>query len=162
MRDVIGKMQQFLYVREDSLYRRPTGLHTLTTERVKDVYMSGFKDVFERGILIPHSKYLLDEMKAIVRDGGSIEATGDAYDDRVVSAALAVKAWNDQLRTRLITQNHIWVPPEKRKELEQAPDTPLGRNIRNYLTNIGVIPKPQGEPPKVHAYNLPKNTTVLR
>lgn len=154
MRDVVGKMQQFLYVREDSVYRRPSGLHTLTTERTKDVYMSGLKDVFERGIFVPHSKYLLDEMKSVIRDGGSIEAAGDAYDDRVVSAALAVKAWNDQLRMRLITNNVLWIPPEQRKEMDKSTPTVLGRRVHTYLQDIGYVNKPQVEQ-KVHAYNLP-------
>ena len=154
MRDVIGKMQQFYYAREDSITRRPTGLHTLTTQRVKDVYMSGLKDVFERGIFVPHSKYLIDEMKSVVRDGGSIEAPGDAHDDRVVASALAVKAWQDQLRSRLINQNVIWVSPEDRKFAEVKPDTPLGRNVRSYLQDIGFIGTANPEPPPVHAYNL--------
>jgi hypothetical protein len=172
MRDVVGKMQQFLFVREDSLYRRPTGLHTLTTQRVKDVYMSGLKDVLERGVFVPHSKYLLDEMKTVIRDGGVIEASGDAHDDRVVSAALAVKAWNDQLRMRLINQNVIWVPPEKRAQYEppdlstQAGRTSavVGRQLRTYLKDIGVLHTPKPET-GVKAYNvekIPKGTTVMR
>jgi hypothetical protein len=155
MRDVVGKMQQFLYVREDSIMRRPSGLHTLTTDRVKDVYMSGLKDTFERGIFVPRSKYLLDEMKTVIRDGGSIAAPGDAHDDRVISAALAVKAWNDQLRMRLINQNVVWVPPEQRSMVEKPPDTVLGRGVRSYLQGIGYMTKPTGEEPRVRAYNLP-------
>lgn len=153
MRDVVGKMQQFYYAREDSLTRRPTGLHTLTTQRVKDVYMSGLKDVFERGIFEPHSRYLLDEMKSVVREGGSIEAPGDAHDDRVVSTALAVKAWQDQLRAKLINMNVVWVPPEQRGSIEAPPDTPLGRNVRNYLEAIGYMEKPKVDS-GVRAYNL--------
>jgi hypothetical protein len=153
MRDVIGKMQQFYYAREDSITRRPTGLHTLTTQRVKDVYMSGLKDTFERGIFIPHSKYLLDEMKIVVRDGGSIEAPNQGHDDRVVAAALAVKAWNDQQRARLINQNVVWVPPEDRAMVEARPDTPLGRGVRNYLQSIGYMERPKVDS-GVRAYNL--------
>jgi hypothetical protein len=153
MRDVVGKMQQFYFAREDSITRRPTGLHTITTERTKDIYMSGLKDCFERGIFVPHSKYLVDEMKSVVRDGGSIEAPGDAHDDRVVSAALAIKAWNDQLRLKLINQNVVWVPPEDRAKIEAQPVTPLGRNVRNYLAGIGYTEKPKVDT-GVKAYNL--------
>lgn len=154
MKDVIGKMSEFLYVREDSLYRRPVGIHTLTTERIKDTYMSSLKDAFERGIFVPHSRYLLDEMKAVVRDGGKIEAPESAYDDRVVSAALATKAWNDQLRSKLINMNLVWVPPEERAKHEPAVQTPLGRNVRTYLEQIGYIEKPKAET-GVKVYNLP-------
>ena len=153
MRDVVKKMQQFYFSREDSVTRRPTGVHTITTERVKDIYMSGMKDVFERGILVPHSKYLLDEMKIVVRDGGTIEAPNDGHDDRVVSTALAVKAWNDQLRSRLINQNVVWVHEADRAKLEAQPVTPLGRNVRNYLATIGYTERPKVDSP-VRAYNI--------
>jgi hypothetical protein len=152
MRDVVGKMREFLYVREDSLYKRPAGIHTLTTERIKDTYMSMCKDNFERGILVPHSRFLLDEMKSVVRDGAKIEAPGEAHDDRVVSLALAVKGWNDQLRSRLINSNVVWIPPEERKTAEPNAETPLGRNIRNYLTGIGYLEKPKVDT-GVKAYN---------
>jgi hypothetical protein len=155
MRDVVGKMQQFLDIRVDSLYRRPMGIHTLTTSRTKDIYMSTLKDAFERAILVPHSKYLLDEMKAVVRDGATIGAPEHSHDDRVVSSALSAKAWNDQLRSMLINRSIVWVPPEKRKDLEQPPDTPLGRNVRNYLTEIGYIEKPRAES-GVKVYNIGK------
>lgn len=153
MRDVIGKMQEFLYVKEDSIYRRPIGLHTLTTLRIKETYMGGFKDAFERSLFVPHSKYLLDEMKAVIRDGAEIGAPESAKDDRVIACALAGKAWNDQLRMRLINQNVVWVPPEERNSLKQPPDTPLGRNVRSYLAQIGYSDKPKAET-GVRGYNL--------
>jgi hypothetical protein len=153
MRDVVKKMQQFYYAREDSVMRRPTGVHTLTTVRIKDIYMSGLKDAFERGVFVPKSKYLLDEMKIIVRDGAVIEAASEGHDDRVIAAALSIKAWNDQLRLRLINQNLVWVPPEQRDRLAPQPTTPLGRNIRNYLESIGYVDKPKTDR-GVHAYNL--------
>lgn len=153
MRDVVKKMQQFYFAREDSVTRRPIGLHTITTQRVKDVYMSGLKDSFERGVFVPHSKYLLDEMKAVVRDGATIEApTG--HDDRVVAAALGVKAWQDQLRMKLINANVVWIPPEERAKVKVQPDTPLGRNVRDYLQAIGYKEKPKNES-GVRTYNTP-------
>jgi len=152
MRDVVKNMSEFLYAREDSISGRPMGKHTLTTERIKETYMGLLKDNFERGIFTPHSRYLLDEMKTIIRDGGSIAAQGDAKDDRVIASALAVKAWNDQLRMKLIAQNVVWVPPEQRIERETPPDTVLGRSVRSYLQAYGVLPKPQMPNQGVRAY----------
>ena len=156
IRDVVKNMSEFLYAREDSITGRPMGKHTLTTERIKETYMGLLKDNFERGIFVPHSRFLLDEMKTIIRDGGSIASQGDAKDDRVIATALAVKAWNDQLRMRLINQNVVYVPPEERKAQAPPTQTVLGRGVRNYLMSAGVIPKPQMPNTGVRAY-IPPN-----
>ncbi len=152
MRDVVGKMSEFLYAREDSITGRPMGKHTLTTERIKETYMGLLKDNFERGIFVPHSRFLLDEMKTVVRDDGSICAQGDAKDDRVIASALAVKAWNDQLRMKLIARNVVYIPPEKRTSVAPPTETVLGRSVRNYLKAYGVLPKPQPINTGVRAY----------
>ncbi len=152
MRDVVGKMSEFLYAREDSITGRPMGKHTLTTERIKETYMGLLKDNFERGIFVPHSRFLLDEMKTVVRDEGSICAQGDAKDDRVIAAALAVKAWNDQLRMKLIARNVVYIPPDQRTSVAPPTETVLGRSVRNYLKAYGVLPKPQPINTGVRAY----------
>jgi hypothetical protein len=79
-------------------------------------------------------------MKAIVREEGRAPAgSGGAYDDRVMGSGLACIAWNDQLRTRLIAQNVIWLPPEQRPAIEDDRGEPVvGRAVRNYLETIGV------------------------
>lgn len=153
MMDVVRKMQEFLFVRSDSMMQRPQGKHTLTTTNVKDSYMSMFRDNFERSALVLHSKMLLDEMKGIIRDGGWIGADGAGKDDRVISGALAVKAWNDSLRQRLIASNVVWVPPEEQTQLAPAQDTVAGRLIRNYLQEIGALHKPKIDT-GVKAFNI--------
>lgn len=156
MRDVVRRMSEFLYAREDSMNARPQGKHTLTTERIKETYMGLMKDNFERGIFVPHSRFLLDEMQAVVRDEGRIAATSDAHDDRVIAAALAVKAWNDQLRPRMISQNIVWIPEDQRVELEPPAETVLGRSVRNYLTTVGIVPKPLNPNIAARVYNVPR------
>lgn len=152
MRDVVGKMSEFLYAREDSITGRPMGKHTLTTERIKETYMGLLKDNFERKIFVPHSRFLLDEMKTIVRDDGSICAQGSAKDDRVIASALAVKAWNDQLRMKLIARNVVYIPPEQRATVTVPTETVLGRSVQNYLRAYGVLPKPQPQNTGSRAY----------
>jgi hypothetical protein len=153
MRDVIRRMSDYLYAREDSITGRPMGKHTITTERVKESYMGLLKDNFERGIFVPHSRFLLDEMKTIVRDEGSICAQGDAKDDRVIASALAVKAWNDSLRMAMVTKSIVWLPPEERKALEsRPPDGVLPRVVRNYLVSVGALHKPQPINPNIKTY----------
>lgn len=156
MRDVVRRMSEFLYAREDSISGRPIGKHTLTNERTKETYMGLLKDNFEREIWVPHSRTLLDEMATVVRDGGRIIAQGRAKDDRVIAGALAVKAWNDQLRQRLIAQNVLYVPPEAALEEASAlAPTVLGRSVRNYLQAIGAVPRPAPPNAGVRAYNVP-------
>lgn len=141
MRDVVAKIQQYYFRRLDSIGGMPSAMHTLTNERSKEVMMTLYKDYFERGILVTHSRRLLDEMKAIVReDGRAPAASGTSKDDRVMASALATLAWNDQLRTRLIAQNVIWLPPKERPAIElPATDTTVSRQVRNYLQDIGVL-----------------------
>lgn len=155
MMDVVRKMQEFLYVREDSVSGRPMGKHTLTSDRIKDAYMTVFRDNFERGTLVPHSRLLLDEMKGIIRDGGWIGAEGEGKDDRPIAAALGVKAYNDQLKQRLISQNIIYIPPEQRDKVKVYPQSVLGRQLQNYLQMINEANNPKGSD-KVRAYNVGK------
>lgn len=140
MRDVVAKIQQYYFRRLDAIGGMPSAMHTLTSERTKEVMMNLYKDYFERGIMMLHSRRLLDEMKSIVREEGRAPAaSGTGKDDRVMSGALATMAWNDQLRTRLIAQNVIWVPPAERPKVEGAPrDTTISRQVRSYLQAIGV------------------------
>lgn len=141
MFNVVGKIQHFLYRRLDQIGGMPTAIHTLSNERLKDSMFSTYRDYYERDICILHSRELLSEMRAVRRpaDGGA-PAAESGNDDRVVGQVLACRAWNDQLRTRLIAQNVTWAPPQ---EGEQEPkiivaDSVLGRSLRNYLIDIGV------------------------
>lgn len=115
--------------------------------------MGLLKDNFERGLLVVHSRWLLDEMKSIVRDDGSIQAEGRGKDDRVIAGALGVKAYNDQLRLSLIARNVIWKPAEDTPPA--PPQSLLGRSVQNYLQATGVIPKPRPQNLGVRAYLPP-------
>ena len=77
-------------------------------------------------------------MKTIVRDNGSIEASGRNKDDRVIAAALAAAAFAEQVQPRLIAQGIT-----KEKSRSQEDKTPeeiaVGRNVSDYLKKIGMI-----------------------
>jgi hypothetical protein len=155
MMDVVRKMQEFLYVKEDSLLGRPAGKHTLTTDRIKDSYLSMYRDAFERGVYQPHSRQLLDEMQSIVRDGGWIGASGNSKDDRVIAAALAYKAYNDQLRLKLIARNVVYKEDEKPSApAKEGPDVGqmVDRAVKGYLVNLGY--KRKQEAAGVKVYNV--------
>ena len=87
------------------------------------------------------SRGLLDEMKSVVREGGSAPAAPDrSKDDRVIAACLACLTWNDQERTRLMTQNATFelVTASEGK----GPGGQVDRMVSNYLAKIGVKQQP--------------------
>ena len=97
-----------------------------------------FKDYFERGMLIARSVDLLDEMKGIVRDQGSIAAYGRGKDDRVIASALASAAFAEQLQPRLIAERLTRVQKESQDQLGvNAEAAQVQRQVGNYLKALG-------------------------
>lgn len=140
LRNVTAKMSEYLYSRPDSLGGVSNSKHTISTERTKESYMGLMKDAFERGLLVVHSRDLLDEMKLIIRDGGRIAAQGAKHDDRVIASALGVQAFNDQLRMKLLMRGVNF--KAKGEETVQEEPSYLGRQVRNYLESVGAVKKP--------------------
>jgi hypothetical protein len=66
--------------------------------------MNYAKDYFERQMMNVVSMDTLEEMKGIVREGGSIHAPGRGKDDRVIAMALAAAAYAEQLQPRLLME----------------------------------------------------------
>lgn len=100
--------------------------------------MSYFKDYFERGMMTVKSLDLIEEMKTIVRDGGSIQASGRNKDDRVIAAALGAAAFAEQVQPRLI-QMKITREVSKAQESQTPEEVAVGRNVSDYLKKIGVF-----------------------
>ena len=104
--------------------------------------MNNMRDYIERGMATIASRDLLDEMKSIVREGGSApEASSNAHDDRVVAASLALLAWNDQVRTKLMAAN-VTRNSELERSLEAQKSAIEVRGpsmVRNYLKDLGVL-----------------------
>jgi hypothetical protein len=100
LRNVLTMMRHYLYKRPDSMtgglaYQwRTSGVN-------KPPMMHAFKDAFELHRHIVNSMYLLEEMKTIVIDGGSIKAEGSNKDDRVIAAGLAHEAWRRWVQPKL-------------------------------------------------------------
>lgn len=100
--NVVRNIQNFLYKRVDQISGAPNALHWQTTLQSKERAMNTYRDYFERGIAVPMSEELIDEMKGIQREEGSApEASSRTKDDRVSGASLAVVAWAEQLMIRL-------------------------------------------------------------
>jgi hypothetical protein len=96
------------------------------------------KDYFERGMLNIYSEECIDEMKGIVRDGGTIAAAGRSKDDRVIAAALAAAAYAEQVQPRLIQMR---LTRDKKEVQDAESDHPgqaqVQKQVGNYLKALG-------------------------
>ena len=136
--DVLGHMTNYLWRRQDSLGGPTNSIGWLTTSASKERMLAYMKDYFERGMLAIYSLDTLDEMKTIVRDGGSIEASGRNKDDRVIASALACAAYAEQVQPRLI-QMKITRDVSRKKDAHNEPvGEAMNNNVGNYLKKIGV------------------------
>jgi len=142
LKDVLKNMREFMYRKYDSMYGGAGALHTQTTFQMKERMMNNMRDYIERDMALVSSKELLDEMKTIVRESGSAPAaSSNARDDRVIAAALAILAWNDQVRIRLMSVG-LTRKSEKRKieELNKSGVEIRGPAIvSSYLKDIGFL-----------------------
>lgn len=95
----------YLYNRYDS-YRSTTAKGFDTTWRSKMELMNQIRDSFSMDMMVIRSVPMLEEMTTIIhsRDDIAPQAPGRHKDDRVYAAALANRAWIDQLRSQLIQE----------------------------------------------------------
>jgi hypothetical protein len=135
--DVYANMQNYIWRRNDTLGGMSNSIGWLTTSATKERMLTYMKDFFERGMMDIYDMDTIEEMKTMVRDGGSIEASGRNKDDRVIASALAAAAFAEQVQPRLIAQKIT-------RNISRIQDdfTPeqltVGRNVSDYLKKIGV------------------------
>jgi len=145
MKRFFGGMSEFLYTRVDSLNRNPNARGTQSNYREKCRYMDYFRDNFTRGILVPHSRPLLEEMRWIVRQPGCAPGgTAHHPDDRVIGAALANYMWIDKLWYRLQQMGVSYVAEQKRKETGQPEPRPtvVASILERQMQLLGLKPPP--------------------
>ena len=130
---VIANIQNYLYKRLDN-FGAPAAYHWKTTTDTKERAFNLFKDCFERGILLCKSAALVDEMKNVVRDEGTIGAPGRGKDDRVVAGALATVAWADYVRLRLVQQGMT----RASSVAKDAQKDGSANNVTGFLKQIGL------------------------
>jgi hypothetical protein len=135
--DVYANMQNYIWRRNDTLGGMSNSIGWLTTSATKERMLSYMKDFFERGMMDIYDMDTIEEMKTIIRDGGSIEASGRNKDDRVIAAALACAAFAEQVQPRLIAQKITKNVSRTQDEFTPEQLT-VGRNVSDYLKRIGV------------------------
>jgi hypothetical protein len=139
---VTRNITSYLYKRLDSLTGTPGAIHTLMGNDFKERMLNTFRDYFERGMVEVRSRGLLDEMKSIVREGGSAPAAPDrAKDDRVIAASLACLTWNDHERVPLLARNATFDLVQSSES--KGPAGQIDKMVANYLQKISQPPKKQ-------------------
>ena len=140
--DVLGSMQNYIWRRNDTLGGMSNSIGWLTTSATKERMLNYMKDYFERGMMAIYSMDTIEEMKTMVRDGGSIEATGRNKDDRVIASALAAAAYAEQVQPRLIAQK-ITRDVSRKQEDFTPEQIAVGRSVSDYLKRIGIYGQDQ-------------------
>jgi hypothetical protein len=135
--DVLGSMSNYIWRRNDTMGGLSNSIGWLTTSQSKERMLSYMKDFFERGMMRIYDAETIDEMKTIVRDGGSIEASGRNKDDRVIASALAAAAFAEQVQPRLIMQK-LFRKTNQNKDTPTPEQEAVGRNVSNYLKALGI------------------------
>lgn len=95
--NIFSNVKQYLYGRVDSM-SAGRNLHFQTTGREKVYIMERLRDFVSTEKIIIRSMDTVEEMKAITREGDSIEAAGSKKDDRVMALALGVRCWEEKVR----------------------------------------------------------------
>jgi hypothetical protein len=137
--DVLSHMQNYIWRRNDNMSGPTNSIGWMTNAATKERMLSYMKDYFERGMMTIYSEDLLEEMKTIVRDSGTIQASGRNKDDRVIASALACAAFAEQLQPRLIQQRIT--RDLSRKQEAHAGQGAVGdvaqKKVSTYLKSIG-------------------------
>jgi len=137
--DVFGSMSNYIWRRNDSMSGISNSIGWLTTSSSKERMLNYMKDYFERGMMTIRSLETIDEMKTVVRNDGSIEASGRNKDDRVIASALAAAAYAEQLQPRLI-QMRLTRDVNKAQEKQTPEEVSMNKTVSTYLKQIGIHP----------------------
>ncbi len=102
LKNYFANTKNYLYARPDALVPGGGSFHHKTNGPNKVPMMERMRDFMTNGGLIIRSRELIDEMRAVTRDGDSIKAEGDDHDDRVLAMAMGILCWEQNERKTMI------------------------------------------------------------
>lgn len=137
--EVLSSMQNYIWRKNDTLGGLTNSIGWITTQASKERMLSYYKDYFERDMMTVRSEELLEEMKTIRRDGGTIAAPGRSKDDRVMATGLAAAAFAEQVQPQLLVRRITRDVSQKQQDYTPEELT-VGRNVSDYLRRIGFGP----------------------
>src|SRR5512146_215644 len=134
LQDVMGCIRHYFWVRPDNALSGMTkSIHWRTTDENKRAIMHAFRDSFEVGRMEVNSVELINEMRNVVNDEGSIGAAGRAKDDRVMAGALAHWPWLQSIKTNLSAQNLSYATAMRRAQMPYGNISMVQGHVMNYL-----------------------------
>src|SRR6266436_570420 len=137
LKNCLRNMRDFFYQRIDSMSGE-LAYHLFMSEDIKRMLMAGFKSAVELGRMEIRSLPLVEEMRRLVNDNGSINADGGGNDDRAVTAAMAYHCWRTWLQPMLIGMK---MTRERAMDIDaRGGEQPIDKLILSYLkrSNISV------------------------
>lgn len=135
--NVLSSMQNYLWRKNDNLGGVTNSIGWVTSHGSKERMLAYFKDYFEREMMKVRSMDLVEEMKSIRREGGTIAAPGRSKDDRVMATGLASAAFAEQVQPQLIARRITRKVSEEQEEYTPE-QLSVGRNVSDYLKKIGM------------------------
>ena len=135
--NVLTSMQNYLWRKNDNLGGVTNSIGWVTSHGSKERMLAYFKDYFEREMMKVRSMDLVEEMKTIRREGGTISAPGRSKDDRVMATGLAAAAFAEQVQPQLIARRITRKVSEDQEEYTPE-QLSVGRNVSDYLKKIGM------------------------
>lgn len=145
MRDTLGMMKYYLYRRLDSPYGGVGAYHTLATQKMKWRMLGAFNDLIEKREGVIHSPELLEEMKTVVVDEGTLGAPDRAKDDRVIASALAAVMYLEGMRIPLEQMGFSYGREMQKRgrfeetgRIETPNETALSKAVKGYMNRVGI------------------------
>jgi hypothetical protein len=101
-----------------------------TTLETKFTFMMQFADRFMLNEFEINSVPCLEEMKRLKKDGRSLEPEGKGKDDRPISCGLATRAYMDDVRKKLVSENRTYAIEMQREAMGGAEDSMQARYMQ--------------------------------
>lgn len=137
--DVMGSIRHYFWMRPDNtMSGAGKAIHTKMDEYTKRAIMNSFKDSFEIGRMVLKSTEMVNEMRSVVNEEGSIGASGRAKDDRVIAAALAHWVWVQSIKSQLTAQRMTFANVRHQEENSVGTPGQINRSVFQYLRQAGI------------------------
>lgn len=102
--DLFNNARNYIYQRSDSM-GAGHNYHFKTNGDLRVSILERLRDYVHTGWITLRSMELIEEMRALSRDGDKIESELNEHDDRVMAMAFAIRCYEEKLRIGLVSGN---------------------------------------------------------
>lgn len=136
IRNCMKHMKHFMYTRSDSL--SPSYfLQWKSSEELRRQMLNLFRDGITAKRLHVRSMHLIEEMRYLAIEGGSIDVPSNKQDDRVFGAGLMYWGWDRTVRKRIWRQDGMTLIQTKDREERGDPQQIVGM-VKRFLQNVHI------------------------